>query len=178
MVQLGLQTPNESLKFDNRHIRTDLALFYSHTLSPNWKLAGAFLYRLRTGSNAYRTTQQVSYSKRSSSIRFAHRIRTDQTYRLAFNTIWRFRYRYSIELPLQGADLNDNEFYLISSAEVLFITSKGQTNFQQRLSGSLGYFINNRNKFEIGIDYRATDALDVLDLHQSWLSLNYFLNLK
>lgn len=177
MLQIGDQAINESLQFDERHVRTDLTFFYSYTLNPNWKLAGGLMHRLREGKDRQRTIQQISYSKRSSSLRFGHRFRIDQTFASDVPTVWRLRYRYSLELPLQGADLNDGEFYLISSVELLFISSSDQNTSEQRAAASLGYFMNKKNKFEVGIDYRAGDVFDVLNLHQTWLSLNYFLNL-
>jgi len=177
MIQLGFQAPSERITFDERHIRTDLTFFYSYSLNPNWKIAGGLMYRLRNGNDLKRTIQQLSYSKRSSSFRYGHRLRADQSYVQDLSTVWRFRYRFSVELPLQGADLNDREFYLISSVEMLFITTRDQSAFEQRLAANLGYYINRSNKFEIGIDYRAGDIFEVLNVHQTWLSINYFLNL-
>lgn len=177
MLQLGAQAVNENLQFEGRHLRTDLTFFYSYSLNPNWKLAGGIMHRFREAEDRQRTIQQISYSKRSSSLRFGHRFRTDQTYAANAPTVWRLRYRYSLELPLQGADLNEGEFYFIGSAELLFIASRNQNTFAQRAAASLGYFINTKNKFEIGIDYRAGNVFEVLNVHQTWLSLNYFLNL-
>lgn len=164
------------LVYDYRYVRTDATLALSYRLDPSWSLAVGNLARFTGDDFVYRTLQQISYSTRGQ-LRLGHRLRTDQTFAPDQNTRYRFRYRFSMEVPLKGESLNDKEWYLISSVEQLLGLQDAKWQWEQRLSTGFGYYINGKNKIEIGFDYRLDDFIDTNGRHLVWTTLNYFVNL-
>lgn len=176
-MQRAWQTNDEgSLRGDYRYIRTDATLALSYRLDPSWSLAVGNMARFQGSDFVYRTLQQVSYSRRGQ-LRLAHRFRTDQTFVSGQSTKYRFRYRFSIEVPLKGQSLNEGEWYLIASVEQIAQLQNGNWQWEQRQATGLGYYINSRNKVEVGFDYRLDDFVENNGRHRIWTTLNYFVNL-
>lgn len=161
--------------FDYEFRRTDLTFVGSYRLNPNIKLSGGLLNRFAQGEHILRTLQQISLTTRGQSIRFGHRFRTDQTYG-ENNTTHRLRYRLSNELPLKGDNLNLNEWYLKSSLEHLTIIRSERVNMEQRINLAFGYLITDKQRFELGWDYRTRSLIDFQEDFDLWLMLNYYIN--
>lgn len=167
----------EDLTSQYKYIRTDLTLVLSYRLNPNWSLAGGTMFRALDNGMAYRTLQQISYATRGRSPRFGHRFRTDQTFADAEYTEYRFRYRFSFEVPLQGSSLDDDEWYWISSVEQLGSLERTNWDWEQRFLTSIGHYFDRKNKIEVGLDYRLAEFIQSSGWHQIWLTFNYFVNL-
>ncbi|GAB5522753.1 MAG: hypothetical protein Roseis2KO_06250 [Roseivirga sp.] len=176
-MQRGWETDGKGeLRGDYRYIRTDATLALSYRLGPSWSVAVGNMARLQGRDFVYRTLQQISYSRRGQ-FRLAHRFRTDQTFVSNQATRYRFRYRFSIEVPLKGQSLNDGEWYLISSVEQIAQLQGAGWQWEQRQATALGYYINGKNKVEVGFDYRLDDFIETRGRHRIWTTLNYFVNL-
>jgi hypothetical protein len=158
---------------DYQYIRTDLQNFVSFRLTPFSKIAGGYQYRfLQSGENSHRYIQQYSWLQRLRQFRIGHRIRTDQTVSPAEKTEFRFRYRLSTDLPLNGSTIDPREFYLIVSDEVVLGLQSGLFDLENRIGLSLGNNLTNNRKVELGLDYR----LDRPDQFRNrlWWTLAFF----
>ena len=166
------------LDLDYQYIRTDLTAVLSHSLNPNWSLAAGNMFRFSTGDGVtYRSLQQVAYNTRGGAVRFGHRLRTDQTFTPNQPTLWRLRYRLSLEVPLQGQSLDPGEWYWLGSTEQLMRIRRGDSSWEHRLSASLGYYFNARNKLEFGFDYRHDESFFFQSRNRLWTTINYYINL-
>lgn len=164
---------NEELEYN--HVLTDLQSFISRKISPYVKINLGYQYRIEDGENTHRPIQQLSILQRESRFRIGHRVRTDQTFFKEVEILWRFRYRLKGQIPLQGFELDPGEKYLSISNEVIYMNQNGEDDIENRFTTSLGFYFNDKNKLEIGFDYRTDDYL-VEDRfrHRLWLKIGYY----
>ena len=117
------------------------------------------LYRFKEKSsnrvvNEFRITQQYHFTNKTRSYRFSHRIRTEERF-IGKNPLFRFRYRLGIDFPLNGEELNINEFYSFFNAESLLILQQSFTpRYDTRLSGGVGNQISDRLKLQLLVQNR------------------------
>ncbi|BAO75879.1 DUF2490 domain-containing protein [Winogradskyella sp. PG-2] len=142
--------------FENRQI--DLAQFSSFKLNYNNSFSLGIQYRFREtfdgGSNELRLTQQFNYTKKVLATRFAHRFRFEQRI-LERLTIFRSRYRFAIDFPLNGEKLDVGESYLVTSMEALLSqSSKIKSEIDHRTTAQFGWLISEKLKLQIGLEYR------------------------
>lgn len=164
---------NEELAYE--HVQTDLQSFLGRRINPYVKVALGYQYRIENGENTHRPIQQVSILQRESKYRIGHRIRTDQTFFKEADMLWRYRYRIKGQIPLQGLELDPGEKYLILSNELIYMFQNGEDDLENRFVISLGFYFDDKNKLEVGVDYRTDDYL-VEDRfrHRSWLKIGYY----
>lgn len=147
---------DENFKTENRQV--DIVHFSTYNLSYNKSLSLGIQYRLREnidgGSNELRLTQQYNYTKSSLAVRYGHRFRLEQRI-LSTLTILRLRYRFSLDFPLNGEQLDLKETYLIASMEALLSTSKNiRPEVDHRTTAQIGYLLSNSIKIQLGLEYR------------------------
>jgi hypothetical protein len=139
-----------------------------------WALGGGGLMRLRRqGEPVWRSIQQASITQRLPRFSLGHRIVTDQTFATGRAAVWRLRYRAAAAFPLRGAETDAREAYFKLGNEYLGIKEGPSLELEIRLLPMLGYEINDRNKLEVGLDYRL-QGLGAS--HRFWLSANWFLS--
>lgn len=167
---------NEELEYVHR--LTDLQSFISRKLSPFVKAGIGYQYRIEEGENTHRTIQQVSILQRESFYRIGHRIRIDETFYKEAPLLFRARYRIKGQVPLQGLSLDPGEKYLSVSNELICMTQSSEDDLENRFAVSLGFYFDDKNKFEVGLDYRTDDYL-VEDRfrHRLWFKLGYYKSL-
>ncbi|MGM0634592.1 MAG: DUF2490 domain-containing protein [Bacteroidota bacterium] len=167
------QRLNNELEYE--HTLTDLQTFFGKRISPFVKIDVGYQYRINEGENTNRSIQQVSILQRNEVFRTGHRIRLDQTFYNENPILWRFRYRYKAQIPLQGRNLDPNEKYLMLSNEVIYMNQSGEDDIENRLCAALGFYFDDKNKFEIGLDYRTDDYL-VKDRFRTrlWFKIGYY----
>ena len=86
-----------------------------------------------------------------------HRFRAEQRIFPSF-TIWRFRYRFALDSPLQGEKLDIGEAYIIASLESLFSDARGaNVEIDQRFTVQLGWLLSAKVKLQGGLEYRLED---------------------
>jgi hypothetical protein len=71
----------------------------------------------------------------------------------------RLRYRLSLELPLNGTQVDAGEWYLKVNHEYLNAFQDRNYDLELRLVPVLGHLVNDRNKWEMGIDSRVNGFL-------------------
>jgi hypothetical protein len=167
---------NEELDYE--HSLTDLQSFIGRRISPFLKADIGYQYRLEEGENTHRTIQQISILQRASYYRIGHRIRIDQTYFKDAPLLFRARYRIKGQVPLQGRELDPGENYLSISNELIYMIQSSEDDLENRLTAALGFYFDDKNKFEIGLDYRTDDYL-VEDRfrHRLWFKFGYYKSL-
>lgn len=167
---------NEELEYN--HVLTDLQTFVNRKISPFVRFTLGYQYRIEEGENTHRPIQQISILQRESRYRIGHRIRTDQTFFKEASPLWRGRYQIKGQIPLQGFELDPGEKYLSISNEVIYMYQSGEDDIENRLTASLGYYFNDKNKLELGFDYRTDDYLVQDRFRQRlWFKIGYYKSL-
>lgn len=157
---------------------TDFQLFGGLKLSPFWKTALGYQYRVESEAfNSHRFIQQVAFVQNSRAVRFGHRVRTDQTFEPEVDMEFRIRYRFSSEIPMEGLTLDPQEFYLILSDEIIYSIQSWESEIENRLVGSLGYFFSKKSKLEAGLDWRIDRLVAPGIRNRLWFKVGYFLNI-
>ena len=153
---------------------TDISALLSYKSSPNTRINGGYLLRLVDGTAVHRLIQQFNYLSPYAKLRFAHRFGTEQNFTASFPVQFRFRYRITLETPLNGTRLDPKEFYLKSSSEAILATRSGDSDVELRVKPVIGYLFPKNSKIEVGIDYRFNEfVISAID-HDFWLSLSWY----
>lgn len=147
---------DDSFNFENRQV--DVVHFSTFNLDYNHALSLGIQYRLREdidgGSNELRLTQQFNYTKKNEALRFGHRVRVEQRILDAF-TIFRTRYRFALDFPLNGEKLNVGEGYIIMTTEGLLSLAKTlKPEINHRTTAQIGWLTSERLKLQFGVEYR------------------------
>ena len=138
----------------------DFSHFSNLKVSGKKSMSFGIQYRFRTNfepdkENELRLIQQYNFTTKTSIIRFGHRFRSEQRIQPSL-TIFRFRYRFAMDLPLQGEKLDLGEAYLIASTEsLLSASSANKPSYDQRFSTQLGFKLSEAYKLQMGIEYRT-----------------------
>lgn len=168
---------SEPLKVEPMHVLTDVAALVSSKVGLNNTLAAGYLIRLEKNSVSHRTIQQYTVVRSYHAFRLAHRFSTDQTFSKAEAAEFRLRYRLSFDIPLNGQEVDDREFYLKINNEYLNALQGGTYGLEIRMVPSLGYAFNDANKVELGVDYRFSDFLSGPAENTFWLPITWYISL-
>lgn len=182
--KLNFKIENQKILFDNRdqenpqftHYRTDLMMFFDHSVRPGVSIALGIFHRFQENENANRIIQQFAVLQRMRNLRINHRIRTDQTFTRNDDLELRLRYRISAEIPLQGKIVDPKEFYLVISEELIFSNKGGDFEIENRVALALGKLYNSREKLEWGVDYRTDGFIQDGFRTRLWGKISYFYN--
>lgn len=137
----------------------DVAHFSELKINTTQSIAFGIQYRFRDTfepgkENELRLTQQYNNTFKSRSIRFGNRFRSEQRIQPSITT-HRFRYRFAADLPLEGEKLDVGETYLVASTESLLSVAKAtKPSYDQRFTTNIGYFLSEKTKIQVGIEYR------------------------
>jgi len=159
---------------DFKYVLTDLSLSAAKKVGLNSRVAGGYLIRFRDDEIIHRTVQQFSIVQKMSSYRIAHRLVSDQTFSSNSSPEFRFRYRLTFEIPLNGQSVDPKEFYVKLNSELLNAIQSAEYDLEVRVVPFLGYNINSVNKFEVGLDYRVNSFLNNISNQSFWMSINWF----
>jgi len=159
------------------YVLTDFSLIAAKKVGLNSRIAGGYLTRFRDDEVVHRTIQQYTIVQRMSGFRLAHRFTADQTFTFNEKPEFRFRYRLTTELPLNGQSADAKEFYLKVNNELLNSFQGKEYDLELRLVPLLGYTVTDNHKLEIGPDYRLNRFLQSEARNRFWLSINWFIEL-
>ena len=144
---------------DSRHLQ--LATNLNYQLGFYDRLGGGFMYRFNSVgkdgvSNELRLSQEYIHVRKFTVMRLAHRLKLDQRIFKSLSTEYRFRYRISIDLPLNGVKLDPGEFYALASTETLLNLGQAFTpDWDQRFNLGIGNQVNKAVKGQFDLQYRA-----------------------
>jgi hypothetical protein len=184
--RLNFKIENQKVIFDNRdekslnpqftHYRTDLMLFLDRNIRPGISIAMGVFHRFQENSNSNRVIQQVAILQQMRNLRLNHRMRTDQTFTKNEDLELRFRYRISLEIPLEGAEVDPREFYAVFSEELIFSLQGGDFEIENRTVVALGKLFNSQEKLEWAVDYRTDGFIQEGFRTRLWGKISYFYN--
>ena len=147
---------DDNFNFENRQI--DLVHFSTFNLDYYHTLSFGIQYRIREsidgGSNELRLTQQFNYTKTNQAIRYGHRLRLEQR---IFDdlSIFRTRYRFALDSPLNGEKLDIGESYVLASMEALLSVSNSiKPELDHRTTAHIGWLLSKKSKIQVGLEYR------------------------
>ncbi len=164
---------NDNFNYD--YLLTDLSLHTATKIRINTSVAAGYLIRINENNEInHRTIQQISIVKRYLSFNLAHRISADQSFVKDQDTRFRFRYRLSAEIPLEGLSLDPKEFFIKLNNEYLNSIKRKEYNLEIRTAAFLGYKFSSANKFEFGLDYRIDSFINSAVRSRIWISLNMY----
>jgi hypothetical protein len=172
----GFETDRD--QFDIDFERMDFQNFVERKIGLFSKFSIGYQFRINNlDKNEHRLIQQITWSDNLRSFRLGHRIRTDQTFSDTNLPEFRFRYRSKIQLPLQGQKIDQGEYYLSLSDEILFSYLSPDWDFENRVVAKLGFYINDKNKVETGLDWRLDGLLLNNPEHQLWFVMSWYKSL-
>jgi hypothetical protein len=160
-----------------KYVLTDFSLIASKKVGLNSRIGAGYLIRLEGGAQIHRFIQQFIVVKRMSGYRLAHRFLSDQTFSKIETPQFRFRYRITSEIPLNGESVDPKEFYVKLNNEYLNSFQTADYDLEIRLVPLLGYDLADNNKIEMGVDYRVNSFLKRRAEHSFWVSLNWFIEI-
>ena len=137
----------------------DLSHLSSLKIRDNLNLAIGLMYRFRDsfdrfGTDEVRLIQHLVLSNRPENTQFVHRWRAEQRI-FPDGTLHRLRYRFSVDLPLQGQNLNQGESYLVVHTEsLLSVGSMFKPQWDQRFTLGLGWLIGKKTVLLNSLEYR------------------------
>lgn len=151
----------------------EIGHFSTLNLDLRQSIAFGLMYRNRdmfeNSSNEIRFTQQYNRKSLFKTLRFGHRLRSEQRFYDNF-TAFRFRYRVAIDIPLQGLKLDVGETYVVVSNEGLLLTAKPtKPEFEYRFSSSIGVLLSEDFNFQFGVELRL-DKINIKTQESVFLS--------
>ncbi len=159
-----------------QYILSDNTLIFSKKANVNGSFGFGYLWRLEKGEpDTHRSLIQYSFKQSFDIFKLNHRVRADQTFQQDNKVTHRFRYRISALFSIQGEKLDSKEFYVKLNHEYLSIFKPQDFDFEIRLTPLLGYVFNDKNKIEVGLDWRISSVLDKQTNQNFWLNINSYL---
>jgi hypothetical protein len=156
---------------------TDVSMLFSRKTGLSAKWAAGYLWRMRDGVSSHRLMQQYIWVRPYNSFRMAWRLAADQTFGRGEESVFRIRCRATAEVPLGGQRVDPGEWYWKLQGE--FLVAKVESDFQPewRAVSLFGYEISERNKLEMGLDYRSRSFHRPDASSQIWLNVNWFVRI-
>jgi hypothetical protein len=159
------------------YVLSDIGLLLTKKIALNNQIGGGYLIRFENNKMAHRSIQQFSIVKIYRTLRLSHRIVSDQTFRSNRDTQIRFRYRIGVDFALNGQVVDAGELYFKCTNEYLNIFQGDDYQLEIRIMPVLGYAFADRNKLEVGLDYRLDSFLDDQTRHNYWMKIGWYVSL-
>jgi hypothetical protein len=172
------QSIRERDDFNYEYLLTDLSVATAKKIGINTQLVIGYLVRLEDKDIQNRTIQQLNIVRRYVNVNLAHRIAADQTFVDDEAVEWRFRYRLSAEIPLNGQSLDVHEFFIKANNEYLNSFQGEHYGLEIRGVGLIGYVPSPSGKLELGLDYRIDSFLNGRARNRFWLTLNVYQSIQ
>lgn len=153
----------------------DITTVVSHTVGVSNSIGAGYVTRVeKDQSTSHRFIQQYVLIDYKGTHRIAHRFRSDQTFQQGGVPTFRVRYRISSDIALRGQTVDPEEFYFKISNEYLGILRDQANDIEVRLTPTLGYNLKNKNKIEVGLDYRLDSFINSHPDHRYWIQVGYY----
>lgn len=164
---------NKEDDFDLQFNKIDVQNILGYKTSEKTSIGVGYLLRIEDDNRYYhRMTQQFSFKKAIAGLPISHRLRTDQTFSDEKPT-FRFRYRVKTVFKFKEEALSTGDKYLVTSLETLYIRESQSDDIENRVYLGLGFLINSKSDFEIGLDWRTDDYLVSGFRNRLWFTASY-----
>ena len=174
LVQQGDFGASKDVGFD--YLLSDFSVLASKRTGFNNRITGGYQLRSRDEQYVHYFIFQYVMLRAYSNFRMAYRFAADQAFVEQELDKFRFRYRMTMELPLNGEAVDVKELYLKINNEYLNSFDGGELDLEIRLAPMLGYVFDDMNKFEFGLDYRLDSIIEGAR-NNFWLSVGWYLKL-
>lgn len=185
-IKLNFKVENQEIIFNNQdsqsenpqftHYRTDLMMFFDRSIRPGVSVGLGVFHRFQENEDGNRIIQQLAILQRMRNLRINHRMRTDQTFTRNDEFEVRFRYRFSMEIPLEGDEVDPKEFYTVLSEESIFSYKGRNFEIENRTAIALGKLFNSQEKLEWALDYRTDGYIQEGFRTRLWMKISYYYN--
>ena len=162
---------DEALRGISVFERSELEMILTKGLSETNDVGFGYLIRDEEGDFKQRLIQQFAISKKATSFKYGHRFRFDETFQKNTDIIYRFRYRFNIEKTLSKKD--NRKTYFFASNEYLPTLQGDDLTMEMRGFPGIGFQLNDKQKIEVGLDYRIEQLFthshkQLFLLHLAW----------
>ena len=147
-------------EFQYKVRQLEITHFSKLNIGIDQSIALGIRYRFRENfendkENELRLTEQYNITDRFRNMRIGNRLRVEQRISPSLTT-HRFRYRFAVDAPLNGEKLDVGEAYVVASTESLLSAAQGnKPEFDQRLTGHIGWLLTPDTKLQTGLEYRV-----------------------
>ncbi|WNJ19276.1 DUF2490 domain-containing protein [Pontibacter sp. G13] len=179
--QLVVDRDAERPNWRYQHESTEFQFFVGYKVSPLSDFSVAYIFAVDgDGPNTHGLTEQLGVVQLLPYFKLGHRFRFDQTFfpKGEGPARLRVRYRLAMDLPLEGLEIDPNEFFLLVSDEVLVDWRDGRSDLENRFVAQLGYKFDKWGKLQGGLDYRIDRLFETGLRQRFWLKFSYFVTLK
>ena len=182
-LNLKIESRNKFYELENnfensrqfQNINTDYSIIFSKRIGLSNSFAGGLLFRSGEKFFKRRYIQQLTLVDQHPFYRIAQRFLIDQTIKINTPVEIRFRYRITVEFPINGRSVDNDEWYLKLNNEFLNYYENKKYNLDFRSSPLLGFKFSEQSKLEFGLDFRNESLLYQISKHQFWICLNWFI---
>lgn len=157
---------------NTNHSLVDVSTIYSRKISNNQSANFGYILRFRADEIIHRTFQHFNVLSNLSALKIAHRFAFEQFYQRGEQITFRARYRFSLEKPLNGERVDVNEFYIKLGNEYLYDFS----DLEARLTPYLGYQLSQKDKLEVGFDYRLGEIFAISQSKNLWFRVIWYIS--
>jgi hypothetical protein len=81
-----------------------------------------------------------------------------------------------LEIPLEGAEVDPGEYYLLLSEEPIFSLRGGEFEIENRTALAFGKLLNINEKLEWAVDYRIDGFIQEGFRTRLWAKISYYYN--
>ena len=148
----------------SRHIQASANVSYE--VGFYGKVGGGAMYRNNqlfddNSENELRLNQYYSWATYRNSFRWVQRFKIDERLQTS-RTRFRLRYRLSLDVPLNGLELDTGEWYVLASTESLLNLSKqASAMWDQRITMGIGRQWTTNIKIQMEAEYRWEDYVNI-----------------
>jgi hypothetical protein len=161
--------------FEFSHSLVDISSIFSLKTSLNQSFNFGYIVRFRNSQTIHRTFQHYNFVNQFNTIKLGHRFAFEQFYQTKKQTTFRSRYRISLEKPLNGEKVDVNEFYIKLGNEYLY--NFDDADLEIRLTPYLGFKASNKDRIELGLDYRISNLIQNSTENDLWFRATWYISL-
>lgn len=145
--------------------RWEVRGFGTYTLFGSKKLSLGYMYRSYDPFEPeigweHRITQQFAFITNFGGYRLGNKFRIEQRIRSS-DYLTRLRYAISNDFPLQGENLDPNEFYLIAGNELVYAFNRIGDELENRFSLGIGRLLKGGQKIQFSAVSRNSDLISI-----------------
>ncbi len=159
---------------DPQWLLTDLNALMLRKINQEHSFTLGYLIRFQPGTELHRIIFQYFYVESYRNFRAAHRFIADRGLEHREMPVTRFRYRLSLEKPLDGEQVDPGEAYLKLNNEYLMAIQNGHLNHEYRLTLAMGYLFSKEQRMEITLEERINALEKPRHRKQFWLGMAWY----
>ena len=161
--------------FQLSHSLVDISSIFSLKTDLNQSFNFGYILRFRDSETIHRTFQHYNFVNNFTSLKIGHRFAFEQFYQSKKQTTFRTRYRISAEKPLNGEKVDVKEFYIKLGNEYLY--DFDDADLEIRLTPYLGFKASNKDRIELGLDYRISNLIRNSTENDLWFRATWYISL-